>query len=71
MKAAEIEVGGKYLARVSGKFVTVRVNEIGERFNSLSGRSSKVYHVTNLDTARRLVFRSAMRFRSKAKQLQS
>ena len=30
MKAKDIVVGGKYLAKVSGKLVTVRVDEIRE-----------------------------------------
>jgi len=63
MKAAQIKVGGTYHARVSGNYVTVRVDAIRERFDH-KDRSRTVYDVTNLNTGRKLVFQSAMKFRS-------
>jgi len=66
MKKHEITVGGHYTARVSGNFVTVRVDRIEERTN-LGGRAETHYHVTNLNTKRTTRFRSAAKFRGKAK----
>jgi hypothetical protein len=74
MKASEIEVGGFYIAKVSDKLVTVRVDEIGSQrairgTNFYTGGGGKwvdktVYHVTNTATGRKTVFRSAAKFRS-------
>ena len=72
MKKHEIQVGGHYTARVSGQFVTVRVEAIrkahrlggGARHpDELSVGEYTVYDVTNLATGRRLTFRSAAKFR--------
>lgn len=49
MKKSEIIVGGHYIARVSNKFVTVRVDTI---------RETDTYVVTNLTTGRKTTFRS-------------
>ena len=72
MKAKEITVGGKYVAKVSGKLTTVRVDAIrvvpgftprADRIYSGRARPDKtVYDVTNLTTGRKLTFRSAARF---------
>ena len=75
MKAKEIQVGGQYIAKVSGRLVPVRVDEINEvqRFahSDYSGKSTyvakTVYAVTNLTTNRKTVFRSAAKFRSVVK----
>jgi len=67
MLKAQIKVGGYYSARVSGNFVTVRVDRIEERTN-YSGRAETHYFVTNLKTGRSgLRFRSAAKFRGEAK----
>jgi hypothetical protein len=58
MKAKDIVSGKHYRAKVSGKLVTVRVDEIRR-----SGRDKKLFLVTNLSTNRRMTFRSAARFR--------
>jgi len=74
MKKNEIQVGGTYTAKVSGKLTTVRVDAVreisGYRGSSfpygIGGRASPdrtVYDVTNLATGRRTTFRSAMKFR--------
>lgn len=73
MKASQIQVGGNYVARVSGRLVTVRVDGIREvakyRRTNYSGQSetrlATVYDVTNLSTGRKLTFRSAAKFRSR------
>jgi len=73
MKKADIEVGGHYIAKVSGNLVTVRVDAIGEterrRTDRYSGQPKYTIHayyeVTNLNTGRKLTFRSAQKFRRK------
>lgn len=62
MKKAEIKVGGLYTARVSGNFVTVRVDKI--RVGTSFDRDCTYYDVTNLKTGRKTTFRSAAKFRS-------
>lgn len=68
MRKNEIEVGGRYLAKVSGKLVTVRVNRI--RLIPADGGFYKTaqtrYYVTNLKTGREVIFKSARRFRGPA-----
>lgn len=74
MKKAEIKVGGYYSARISGRFVTVRVNAIRETLarpysdsrGDIKYREATVYDVTNLDTKRDTTFRSAAKFRRSA-----
>ena len=61
MKAREIEVGGRYLAKVSGQMRVVRVDRIHTNYD---GRSR--YEVTNLATGRRTTFRSPAKFRGPA-----
>ena len=71
MKKNEIKKGGKYIAKVSGNLVTVRVDEIRETikrsWNNYAAqptcRDVVVYDVTNLKTGRRTTFRSAAKFR--------
>lgn len=63
MKKNEIKVKGLYRAKVSGNLVTVRVDSIRQRYNSLTKKETTVYDVTNLTTKRKTTFLSAMRFR--------
>ena len=56
MKKHEIKVGGHYLARVSGRLVTVRVD-------SIMDDGAVRYGAINLTTSRRTTFRSAQKFR--------
>lgn len=67
MKKSSIQVGGVYVARVSGKLTEVRVDAINERgdFCSRTGgyHSTDCFDVTNLATGRKLTFRSAEKFR--------
>jgi hypothetical protein len=76
MKKKEIQVGGTYTAKVSGKLTTVKVTEIrvraGHKVDHYSGRSgtreTTVYDVVNLATGRKTTFASAVKFRCMAKQ---
>ncbi len=68
MKANEIQIGGRYTAKVSGNLTTVRVDAIRDYFAEVFGRvgrNEKRYDVTNLTTGRRITFRSAAKFRSR------
>lgn len=66
MKKKDIVQGGHYTAKVSGRLVTVRVDCIRERPNWNGYGHRTVYDVTNMRTGKRLVFRSAQRFRCEA-----
>lgn len=67
MKKADIKKGSCYTARVSGNFVTVRVDSITERDGYGTSKAGTSYNCTNLKTGRKVVFRSAMKFRYSAK----
>lgn len=75
MKQDEIRIGGRYLARISGKVVPVRVEAIRDTLTARRGpsytgmprtRLRLVYDVTNLATGRKTTFRSAAKFRGPA-----
>lgn len=68
MKKNEVKVGGRYVAKVSGKLTIVRVDSIRirEGWNTLS-RDVTVYDVTNEATGRTMTFSSAAKFRGPAK----
>lgn len=61
MRQSEVKVGGIYIAKVSNRLVSVRL----DRIETPSGtrRSVTRFHVTNLRTGRKTVFRSAAKFR--------
>ncbi len=69
MKKADIKVGGLYRAKVNGRVVTVRVDEIREvdpgTYPYGKGYQHR-YDVINLSTGRRTTFRSAAKFRGLA-----
>ena len=65
MKKQESKVGGHYVARISGRIVTVRVDAIRECDGFK--RVETVFDVTNLVTGRKTTFRSAAKFRGMAK----
>lgn len=71
MKKHEIKVGGHYIAKVSGKLTTVKVEAI-RKTNSYRAHQPHTpvtrYDVTNLTTGRRTTFRSAAKFRRFAKK---
>lgn len=58
MKAEDIKVGKYYIAKVSNILTTVRVDSINEGYDSKAR-----YHVTNMKTGRKTIFRSASKFR--------
>ncbi len=64
MLKKEIKVGGKYSMKVSGKLVTVQVNEIQEYpANYGSRRARTVYLCVNLATGKYCRAESASKFR--------
>lgn len=73
MTKDQIKVGGFYLAKVSGKLTTVRVDSIdggpGRHLGYTYGGASKGYayqaryRVTNMKTGRTTTFHSATKFR--------
>lgn len=67
MNATEIEVGGKYIVRVSKRLTVVEV--MGMRVpwrGQIRGRSHQVYDCRNLVTGRHIVVKSSRRFRAEA-----
>jgi len=62
MKIADVNIGQRYIAKVSGTLTTVRVLAIREAWTA-SGNSRQVIDVVNERTGRRLTFRSAARLR--------
>lgn len=72
MKKNQIVVGGHYLAKVSGRITTVRVDAIRETSSYRANQPYTPvtrYDVTNLATGRRTTFRSAAKFRGPAKPI--
>ena len=63
MKLSDVEIGGRYRAKVSGQMVTVRVTEI--RDSASFGRSKTVIYAVNETTGRQIVIRSPRRLRSR------
>lgn len=57
MRKAEVEVGGYYIAKVSGKLTTVRIG---------MPRPQGGWNATNVETGRSVLVRSAARLRGKA-----
>lgn len=78
MKADELKIGEYYSARVSQRFVIVRLDSTDDRqqyrgsyrFGQRSTTTRTVYNVTNMNTGRELTFSSAAKFRRKATQLE-
>ena len=67
MKLSEIEIGGRYLAKVSGQLVTVRVVELREVPPASWSRSGwrTLIGAVNEATGRRITIRSPQRLRQK------
>jgi len=70
MKIADINIGDRYIAKVSGTLTTVRVLAIREVPGAwrASGNSRQVIEVVNERTGRQLTFRSAARLRRPARK---
>lgn len=65
MKKNQIKQGSLYIAKISGREVTVRVDRIYQR-SGYNGALETRYDVTNLKTKRQTTFRSAAKFRGEA-----
>ena len=63
MLKKEIVAGGTYRARVSGNFVTLRVDEIFQKEDLWSRKEVTRFNCTNLNTGRKIVVKSAAKFR--------
>ena len=63
MKLKDIEIGGRYVAKVSGKLTTVRVVEIREASSYGSTRTRTIIEAVNEATGRRITLRSPQRLR--------
>jgi len=68
MLKAQINVGGRYIAKVSNKLTIVRVTNIREVNTPTYKRSGISYDVINESTGRKTTFRSAAKFRSEVKE---
>ncbi|MCW5775752.1 MAG: hypothetical protein KIS87_04820 [Phycisphaeraceae bacterium] len=66
MKISDIDIGGRYVARVSGVLTVVRVTRVYEAWSALDGRTCRYIDVVNERTGRRTTFRSAARLRRPA-----
>ena len=69
MKLKDVQVGGRYVAKVSGKLTTVRVTELVERYNYSSKRMLTVILAVNEATGRGITIRSAQRLRAPANKI--
>ena len=63
MKANEITVGGRYLAKISARVVVVRVLRIVETSHAWSGRRTTKYQCLN-EATNRVLSLPLMRFRA-------
>jgi hypothetical protein len=64
MKLTDIEVGGRYLAKVSGRMVVVRITELKEA-PAFAGRWTTLIYAVNESTGRRITIHSPQRLRSR------
>ena len=65
MKLSELEVGGRYTAKVSGRVQVVRVVAINEVPASRWSRAKTSIEAVNEATGRRITLRSAQRLRQR------
>lgn len=77
MKQSEVKVGGRYVAKVSGRLQIVEVERIASEWDSLAGgRDSYGYrgqmrwraHARNVKTGRAVLIRSAQRLRREVEE---
>ena len=66
MKLSDIQVGGRYTAKVSGKVQVVRITEILEVPASKWSRAKTQIEAVNEATGRRVTIRSPLRLRQAA-----
>jgi hypothetical protein len=65
MKASDVEIGGRYTAKISGKVTVVRILEQRVRYDAFRGRERTTWVAVNEATGRRVDIRSAQRLRSR------
>lgn len=65
MKKSEVEIGGVYLAKVSGVLTLVKIE--GETRSSGLRSARTWWRATNLKTKREITIRSAMRLRARVR----
>ncbi len=66
MKLKDVEIGGRYVAKVSGKHQVVRIVELKEVPAFQSDRWRTVIYAVNEATGRRITIRSPQRLRRRA-----
>jgi hypothetical protein len=66
MKLKDVEVGGRYVAKVSGRMQVVRITDVRTESSPLTGRERTTFVAINEATGRRVTIRSAQRLRKRA-----
>ena len=65
MKSKDVEVGGRYTAKISGKLTIVRILEERVRYDALRRRERTTWLALNETTGRKVDIRSAQRLRNR------
>ena len=65
MKSKDVEVGGRYIAKISGKLTIVRILEERVRYDAFRRRERTTWLALNEATGRTIDIRSAQRLRSR------
>ena len=67
MKRSEVEIGGRYTAKVSGRLVTVRIDcDMGMPMGFGKCKQHQGYDAVNLDTGKTVHIKTAARLWGKA-----
>jgi nucleoid DNA-binding protein len=65
VKKADVVVGGRYIATVSGRRVVVEITSVREieqrKFGTYTSRAKTLWYARNTETNREITIRSAMR----------
>jgi len=64
MKLKDVEVGGRYTAKISGRLTTIRI-EARREVSTSHGLTRTVFDAVNEATGRRITIRSAQRLRQR------
>lgn len=65
MKSKDVEIGGRYIAKISGKLTIVRILEERVRYDAFRRRERTTWLALNEATGRKIDIRSAQRLRSR------
>ena len=65
MKQKDVVIGGRYLAKVSGRLRVVRITEIQNSYSPATGHGRTTFAAVNEATGRQVTIRSALRLRRK------